>query len=119
MGGEWSVLRSRFIPRERAPGTQEIGVERDPSQVWTQGLEEKSFSPTGDRTPVVKSVARPYTELRQQCKAYNIYRHVRENVVSVYVRKNASVKWYFLQHTKIPEILYEPHHKVVLMASEL
>jgi hypothetical protein len=29
--------------------------------VWTQGLEEKSILPVGDRTPVVQSVLRHYT----------------------------------------------------------
>jgi hypothetical protein len=32
-----------------------------PEPVWTQGLEEKSSAPAGDRTPVVQPVVRHYT----------------------------------------------------------
>jgi hypothetical protein len=32
-----------------------------PEPVWTQGLEEKSFAPAGDRTPIVQPVVRHYT----------------------------------------------------------
>jgi hypothetical protein len=30
--------------------------------VWTQGLEAKSFASAGDRTPIVYSVVRHYTD---------------------------------------------------------
>jgi hypothetical protein len=33
-----------------------------PEPVWTQRLEEKSSAPVGDRTPVVQSVVRHYTD---------------------------------------------------------
>jgi hypothetical protein len=33
-----------------------------PEPVWTQGLEEKSFAPVGDRTPIGQSVVRHYTD---------------------------------------------------------
>jgi hypothetical protein len=32
-----------------------------PVPVWTQGLEEKSSAPVGDRTPIDQSVVRHYT----------------------------------------------------------
>jgi hypothetical protein len=32
-----------------------------PEPVWTQGLEEKSSAPVGDRTPIVQPVVRHYT----------------------------------------------------------
>jgi hypothetical protein len=38
------------------PITQEAGWAPEP--VWTQGLEEKSSAPVGDRTPVVQPVVR-------------------------------------------------------------
>jgi hypothetical protein len=41
------------------PIVQEAGLAPEP--VWTQRLEEKSFAPAGDRTPVVQSVVRHYT----------------------------------------------------------
>jgi hypothetical protein len=55
-----------LYPREWTPGTigQEAGWASEP--VWTQRLEEKSFTSTGDRTPVVLSVFSHYqTELPQ------------------------------------------------------
>jgi hypothetical protein len=33
-----------------------------PELVWMQRLEEKSFAPAGDRTPVIQSVVRHYTD---------------------------------------------------------
>jgi hypothetical protein len=42
------------------PIGQEAGWAPEP--VWTQGLEEKSSASVGDRTPVVQSVARHYTD---------------------------------------------------------
>jgi hypothetical protein len=41
------------------PIVQEAGWAPEP--VWTQRLEEKSFVPAGDRTPVVQPVVRHYT----------------------------------------------------------
>jgi hypothetical protein len=43
------------------PIVQEAGWAPEP--VWTQKLEEKSFAPPGDRTPVVQPVVRHYTDL--------------------------------------------------------
>jgi hypothetical protein len=44
------------------PTVQEAGWASEP--VWTQRIEEKSFAPAGDRTPVepVQSVVRHYTD---------------------------------------------------------
>jgi hypothetical protein len=41
-----------------------IGMEAGwaPGPVWTQRLEEKSCASAGDRTPVVDSVVRHYTD---------------------------------------------------------
>jgi hypothetical protein len=54
--------RPRFAPGKGPPVpiVQEAGWASEP--VWTQRLEEKSFAPAGDRTPVVQSVVRHYTD---------------------------------------------------------
>jgi hypothetical protein len=51
-----------LYPEERSPVpiVQEARWVSEP--VWTQRLEEKSFAPTGDQTPVVQSVVRHYTD---------------------------------------------------------
>jgi hypothetical protein len=41
------------------PIVQEAGWAPEP--VWTQRLEEKSFAPAGDQTPIVQPVVRHYT----------------------------------------------------------
>jgi hypothetical protein len=41
------------------PIVQEAGWAPEP--VWTQRLKEKSFAPSGDRTPVVQPIVRHYT----------------------------------------------------------
>jgi hypothetical protein len=41
------------------PIVQEAGWAPEP--VWTERLEEKSFAPAGDRTPVVQLIVRHYT----------------------------------------------------------
>jgi hypothetical protein len=56
-GGEWSASRpGRALPPGKGspvPIVQEAGWSPEP--VWTQRLEEKSFAPAGDRTPIVRS----------------------------------------------------------------
>jgi hypothetical protein len=54
-GGEWSASRPgrAFTPGVRTPGTHCTGWAPEP--VWTQRIEEKSFAPAGDRTPVARS----------------------------------------------------------------
>jgi hypothetical protein len=48
--GEWSALRTgRALPPGKGPPD------------WTQGLEEKSSAPVGDRTLIVQPVVRHYT----------------------------------------------------------
>jgi hypothetical protein len=63
-GGEWSASRpGRALPPGKGPPVpivQEAGW--DPEPVWTQRLEEKSSASVGDRTPVVQSVVRHYTD---------------------------------------------------------
>jgi hypothetical protein len=63
-GGELSASRpGRALPPGKGPPVpieQEAGWTPEP--VWTQGLEEKSSAPAGDRTPVVQSVVRHYTD---------------------------------------------------------
>jgi hypothetical protein len=53
----------RFAPGERTPVpiVHEAGWASE--LVWTQRLEGKSFASAGDRTPVVQSVVRDYTDL--------------------------------------------------------
>jgi hypothetical protein len=64
-GGEWSASRPgcALAPGKEPPVpiVQEAG--RAPELVWTQRLGEKSFAAAEDRTPVVQSVVRYYTEL--------------------------------------------------------
>jgi hypothetical protein len=56
-GGEWSASHPgrAFTPEERTPLpiVQEAGWAPEP--VWTQRVEEKSFAPAGDRTPIARS----------------------------------------------------------------
>jgi hypothetical protein len=63
MGGEWSASRpGPALPPGKVPPVpivQEAGWAAEP--VWTQRIEEKSFAPAGDRTPVVQPVVRHYT----------------------------------------------------------
>jgi hypothetical protein len=70
-GGErryssYSYSTSARPGRALAPGkgppvpiVQEAGWASEP--VWTKRIEEKSFAPAGDRTPVVQPVVRHYT----------------------------------------------------------
>jgi hypothetical protein len=63
-GGEWSASRpDRALPPGKGPSVptgQEAGWAPEP--VWTQRLEEKSSASVGDRTSVVQSVVRHYTD---------------------------------------------------------
>jgi hypothetical protein len=63
-GGEWSESRpGRALPTGKGPAlrvVQEAGWAPEP--VWTQRLEEKLFTPAGDRTPLVQSVVRHCTD---------------------------------------------------------
>jgi hypothetical protein len=63
-GGEWSASRpGRALPPGKGPPVpieQEAGWAPEP--VWTQRLEEKSSASVGDRTLVVQSVVRHYTD---------------------------------------------------------
>jgi hypothetical protein len=55
--GEWSLLRPHGeLSPWKGPSVHldEAGWASEP--VWTQGVEEKSFIPSGDRTQVVQSV---------------------------------------------------------------
>jgi hypothetical protein len=63
--GEWSASRPG---RALAPGkgppvpiVQEAGWAPEP--VWTQSIEEKSFTPAGDRTPIARSSSQSDTIL--------------------------------------------------------
>jgi hypothetical protein len=62
-GGEWSASRpGRALPPGKGPPVpivQEAVWALEP--VWTQRLEEKSFPPAGDLTPIVQPVVRHYT----------------------------------------------------------
>jgi hypothetical protein len=63
-GGEWSASRrGRALPPGKGPPVP-IGQEAGwaPEPVWTQGLEEKSSAPVGDRTQIVQPVVRHYTD---------------------------------------------------------
>jgi hypothetical protein len=55
--GEWSASRlGRVLPPGKGPPVptgQEAGWASQP--VWTQRIEEKTFAPAGDRTPIARS----------------------------------------------------------------
>jgi hypothetical protein len=56
-GGEWSASRPG---RALRPGKEpQVPIEQEsgwaPEPVWTQRLEENSFAPAGDRTPIARS----------------------------------------------------------------
>jgi hypothetical protein len=56
-GCEWSASRpGRALPSGKGPPVP-IGQEAGwaPEPVWTQGIEEKSFAPAGDRTPIART----------------------------------------------------------------
>jgi hypothetical protein len=55
-GGEWSASRPAALSPGKGtpvPIVQEAGWAPEP--VWTQRLQEKSFAPAGDRTPIARS----------------------------------------------------------------
>jgi hypothetical protein len=55
VNGQRHALAALYPPGKglRVPIVQEAG--RAPEPVWTQRLEEKSFAPAGDRTPIARS----------------------------------------------------------------
>jgi hypothetical protein len=58
--GEWSASRpGRALPPEKGPPVPIGGWAPEP--VWTQRIEEKSFNPAGDRTPLAQPPVRHYT----------------------------------------------------------
>jgi hypothetical protein len=64
MGGEWSASRpGRALTPGKGPPVP-IGQEAGwaPESVWTQRLEERFSVPVGDRTSIVQSVVRHYTD---------------------------------------------------------
>jgi hypothetical protein len=63
-GGEGSASRpGRALPPEKGPPVPIVQEARwAPEPVWTHRLGEKSSAPVGDRTPIVQSVVRHYTD---------------------------------------------------------
>jgi hypothetical protein len=63
-GGEWSASRPcRSLPPGKGPPVpivQEAGWAPEP--VWTQRSQKKSFAYAADRTPIVQSALRHYTD---------------------------------------------------------
>jgi hypothetical protein len=61
VSGQRHVLAALLPPVKGPPVpiVQEAGWAPEP--VWTHRLEEKSFAPAGDQTPVVQPVVRHYT----------------------------------------------------------
>jgi hypothetical protein len=73
--GEWSASRpGRALPQGKGPPVptvQEAGWT--PELVWTQRIEEKPSASVGDRTPVVQSVVRHYTDWATPAPRYEQY----------------------------------------------
>jgi hypothetical protein len=63
-GGDWPASRSgRALPPGKGPPVPIVqDTEWAPDPVWTQRLEENSSDSVGDRTPVVESLVRQYTD---------------------------------------------------------
>jgi hypothetical protein len=59
--GQRHAPAALFTPEKGSPVliVQEAGWAPEP--VWTQRIEEKSFAPAGERTPVVQPVVGHYT----------------------------------------------------------
>jgi hypothetical protein len=55
----------------RYPLERRAGWASEP--VWTQGLEEKSSAPFGDRTPIVQPVVRHYTAWATAARQKEVY----------------------------------------------
>jgi hypothetical protein len=64
MWSEWSVsCPGRALPPGKGPPVPIVQEANWASElVWTQRLEEKSFASARDRTPVIQSVLRHYTD---------------------------------------------------------
>jgi hypothetical protein len=77
-GGEWSASRHgrALLPGKGplVPIVQEAGWAPEP--VWTQRLEEKFFASAGDRTPIVQSVVRHYTDWATPAPKLYEHRHL-------------------------------------------
>jgi hypothetical protein len=100
-GGEWSVSRpGRALPPEKGPPVpivEEAGWAPEP--VWTQRLEEKSLASVGDRTSVVQSVARDYTDWATPAPYILYYSLMMEGVHT----SETSVNIYLTTRQYIPE----------------
>jgi hypothetical protein len=62
VSGQRHAPSRRALPSGKGPPVpieQEAGWAPEP--IWTQGLEEKSSAPVGDRTTIVEPVVRHYT----------------------------------------------------------
>jgi hypothetical protein len=56
------ALAAIYPPGKGPPVIIEQEAGWAPELVWTQRLEEKSFASVGDRTPVIQSAVRHYTD---------------------------------------------------------
>jgi hypothetical protein len=82
-GGEWSASRpGRALPPGKGPPVS-VGQEAGwtPEPVWTQRLEEKFSASIGDRTPVVQSVVRHYTDWATATPSSDKYQSQSENIM--------------------------------------
>jgi hypothetical protein len=61
VSGQHHAPAALYPPEKGPPVSIEQEAEWAPEPVWTQGLEEKSSVPVGDRTPIVQPVVRHYT----------------------------------------------------------
>jgi hypothetical protein len=68
-------FKRALSPRKGPPVP--IGQEAGwaPVPVWTQRLEEKSFSSAGDRTPVVQSVVRDYSDWGTSSPIFQLFKY--------------------------------------------
>jgi hypothetical protein len=91
------------------PIVQEAGWAPEP--VWTQRIQEKSYAPAGDRTPIVQPVVRHYTAWANPApptKYAKLQIILVEHVCSlgVYVRNLVTTSALFLNQTSCRYRLY-------------
>jgi hypothetical protein len=111
-GGEWSAsLTSSALPPGKGPPVpigQEAGWVAEP--VWTQRLEEKSFAPAGDRTPVAQPPSSGRWVITSETSVDNYFtrQYNPEDISELHTRRRENLKshtgegWYAMVRGRFP-----------------